>query len=226
VNDGDEKPRAIRKKSQQEEKEFDTESRMTCSKDLPRPSSRLAGDEPRRMATRASPVRNKSLSKHSPATGSPRQKTLVAKAPPKSPGMESVVYCEEEVLPQTNKDGDGIMTQPDSSPPRNNAAVACKPLADDESSTEPESSPPRTEAAVAHKPPADGKTESETSPPPKIACKPPPAAARYPHRNPNVIEWLESEDDELPRVPPSTRVSIGRRCSGEMPRGVKKPKGP
>jgi len=222
VNDGDKKPRAKRKKSQQhqEEKESDNVTRMTRSKDLSRRSSR-------RMATRASPARNKSMSKHSLTTSSPRQKTLVAKAPPKSPGMESLVCSEEEVSPQTNKDGDVIMTQPDSSPPRKKAAVAHKPLADDESITEPESRPPRKKAAVAHKPPAESETESETSPPPKkkasLARRPRPAAAHHPPRNPTVIEWSESEDDE---VPPPTRVSIGRRRSGEMPRGIKKPKAP
>jgi len=114
AEDGDKKPRAKRKKSQQEEEEEEEESTKIRSKDLPRQSCHLASDEPRKMPPRASPARKKSPPRKSPT----RRKTSVAKEPPKSPGMESVVYSEEEVsAQQKTKDGDEIMTQPDSSPP-------------------------------------------------------------------------------------------------------------
>lgn len=174
-DDGDKKPRAKRKISQQEQEESDTEPSGTSKQDARRRSSRRTKNTlPPRMATRSKPA-----SKSSTETSPPPKKK--ARAALKSPAQG----------------GDELMTQPDSSPPRKQAAVARKPPEDDESITEPESTPPRKMAAVARKPPANDNSDTDSEPSPPKRKK----AARRASKKPTVIEWSDSEDDEVPTMP-------------------------
>lgn len=196
VDDGDKKPRAKRKKKQQPDQ----------SPTVSRRRSRLKGDEP-----------------HGSPHSSPQRKKVPSQAP-KSPGMESVVYSEEEVRP-----------------PRKEPAIDdMPPPADDDSSEsdkEGSSSPPRKKQAVARKPPPAGASSnselesnrpqkkqavSQRAPPghdaPSIARRHP--AARRFAKKPTVIEWSDSgdDDDEVPSPSKrSRRSSFGGRQSGGKP---------
>jgi hypothetical protein len=134
VDDGDKKPRAKRKKAQQEESDAETEPRT-----FPRRSSRLADTG----AAASSPLRKTT------DENEPKKKAAVKR----SPRLASVVYGEEEATPR-KENSDESISEPESSLPRKPAPAVARrpPPADDDSDSEP--GPPRKPApAVARRPP-------------------------------------------------------------------------